>query len=421
MTDHPQPLQKVLSALDAESTTALARELMRIPSVTGSAEESELQHLVARRVEEMGGEVDLWQVDLDETLNHPDFPGLEVEREEAWGLVAGFGSGDGPTVILNGHIDVVPAGDPELWQRSPWEPTLRDGVLYGRGACDMKGGLASQIAVLQAIRSAGVTINGKIVLQSVVSEEDGGLGTFATLQRGHTGDYAIVCEPTSTNIVVACAGALTFRLTLHGRSVHASVPDQGINVIDKFLQVREGLQRLNARRNTEVSPLMAPFGTPYPISIGTLRAGSWPSSVPDHLVAEGRLGVIIGEPMEEARRQLEEQVAEVCDADPWLREHPAQVEWSGGQFASGRLDPEQPLLDWIRNAHARITGEQPACQGAPYGSDLRLLQRAGIPTLHYGPGNVRDAHAPNESVPVNEVLRVAQVLAVMLNEITPFS
>ena len=416
----PNRVSDVLAQLDEGSVAELTQSLMRVPSITGSAAESELQQSIAADMTGLGADVDLWSIDLQSTLADPDFPGLEAERDEAWGLVASFGDGDGPTVILNGHVDVVPEGDPELWNNSPWEAALREGTIYGRGACDMKGGLASQIAVLHAIQASGVKLRGKVLLQSVVSEEDGGLGTFATLKRGYTGDYALVCEPTSTNLVIACAGALTFRLTIHGKSVHAAVPDQGINALDKFLLVREGLQSLNQRRNAEATDLMAAFQTPYPISIGMMTAGNWPSSVPDKVVAEGRLGVIIGEPVEEARRQFEEAVADICDTDPWLREHPAKIEWSGGQFASGQLSPEQPLLDIVRNAHSRIAGWEASVQGAPYGSDLRLLQQAGIPTLHYGPGNVRDAHAPNESVPVDETLRVAQTLAVVIGELCGF-
>lgn len=410
-------VSNVLDQLDAESITELTQNLMRVPSVTGSAAEAELQHAIATDMTQLGAEVDLWPIDLEATLADPDFPGLEAERTEAYGMVASFGDGDGPTVILNGHVDVVPEGDLALWQHSPWDAALHDGAIYGRGACDMKGGLAAQIAVLRAIKQSGVNIRGRILFQAVASEEDGGLGTFATMKRGYTGDYALVCEPTSTNLVIACAGALTFRLTMHGKSVHAAVPDQGVNVLDKFLMVREGLRALNARRNSEVNPLMAAFNTPYPISIGKLSAGNWPSSVPDYLEAEGRLGVIIGEPIEEARRQFEAAVAEICADDPWLSEHPAEVEWSGGQFASGQLSPEQPLLDIVRNAHSQMAGWEASVQGAPYGSDLRLLQQAGIPTLHYGPGNVRDAHAPNESVPVDETLRAAQVLALVLGEL----
>lgn len=413
-------VSEVLDRLDAESITKLTQDLMRVPSVTGSADEGELQHAIASEMVGLGGDVDLWPIDLEATLAAPDFPGLEAERSEAWGLVASFGDGDGPTVILNGHVDVVPEGDLALWEHSPWEAAVHDGAVYGRGACDMKGGLASQIAVLRAIKQAGVNVRGRVLFQAVASEEDGGLGTFATLKRGYTGDYALVCEPTSTNLVIACAGALTFRLTMHGKSVHAAVPDQGVNVLDKFLMVREGLQSLNRRRNAETNPLMAAFHTPYPISIGTVTAGNWPSSVPDYLVAEGRLGVIIGEPVEEARRQFEEAVVEICADDPWLRDHPAEVEWSGGQFASGQLSPEQPLLDIVRNAHSQIAGWEASVQGAPYGSDLRLLQQADIPTLHYGPGNVRDAHAPNESVPIDETLRVAQTLALVLDELCGF-
>jgi acetylornithine deacetylase len=154
---------------------------------------------------------------------------------------------------------------------------------------------------------------------------------------------------------------------------------------------------------------------PYPLAVGTLRAGDWPSSVADVLVAEGRIGVALGEPVEAARADLERAVAAVCASDPWLAEHPVQVEWTGGQFASGLLPDGHPLEAMLSAAHRQVTGRTPAVLGAPYGSDLRLLAGlAGIPTLHYGPGSIRDAHKPDEFVPVDELVTVTRTLVMLV-------
>jgi acetylornithine deacetylase len=254
-----------------------------------------------------------------------------------------------------------------------------------------------------------------VQLQSVVGEEDGGLGTFATLRRGYRGDLAVVSEPTSTDIVSANAGALGFRLTVSGRAVHASVRTDGVDAIDKYLLIHVALRELEAYRNRDAHQLMRHRTLPYPLSVGTVRAGDWASSVPDLVVAEGRLGVALGEPVESARGELERTVAEVCAADPWLTDNPVRIEWSGGQFASSVLPDDSPLIPLVAGAHRRVTGQQPAVLGAPWGSDIRLLNDlAGIPAVHYGPGDVRKAHGPDESVPVADLVTVTRSLVMLV-------
>jgi acetylornithine deacetylase len=413
----PAVVAEAAGAVTAERLVALLQELIAVPSVTGTAAESEAQHLLGRRFDAMGLDTDLWSIDLPAVMRHPDFPGLEAPRDEAWGLVGTWRGthADAPTLVLNGHIDVVPPGSLGDWTGTPWDGAVRDGRVHGRGACDMKGGLACAVVAVQALREAGATLRGTVLLESVVGEEDGGLGTFATLQRGYRGDLAVVPEPTSTDLVVANGGALTFRLHVPGRSVHASVRTEGVDAVEKYLLVHSALRELEARRNTAPHPLMAGHRLPYPLSVGTVRAGDWASSVPDLLVAEGRLGVALGETVEEARRQLEDAVAGACAADPWLRDNPVRVEWFGGQFASGLLRHGSPLLPAMAAAHARVSSRTPQVLGAPWGSDLRLLTGlGGIDTLHYGPGDVRLAHAPDESVPVDELVTVAQAFVMLV-------
>lgn len=409
---------RALDAVDEAATVRLLLEMLEVPSITGSPAESELQHRLASRVERLGLDVDLWAMDLAELRVAADFPGSEAPREEAWGLVAtmeGSGGG-GPHMVLQGHVDVVPPGDRARWAGDPFVPRLAGGVVHARGACDMKAGVAANVAAVAAIQAAGIRLRGGVALHFVVSEEDGGLGAFGTLRRGHSGDLCIITEPTTGTIITATAGALTFRLSVPGVATHGSTRYAGVSAIEAYLPIHAALERLEAERNRDVDPLMSEYPIAYPLSIGRLEAGDWASSVPDLLVAEGRMGARLDEDPDAARRQLEARVAEVCDADPWLRDHPAGVEWSGGQFASGRLPAGDPLAGVVARAHADAAGTGlPRERGAPYGSDLRLYAAAGIPTLHYGPGDVRLAHGPDEQVPVAELLTVtrALVLAVL--------
>lgn len=407
---------RAMHAVDEARLIECLEGLLRIPSVSGSAEENDAQRWFAREMRDAGLATDLWDIPLAETIAHPDFPGAEVHRESALGLVGTWGAESGPTLILNGHIDVVPAGDRAQWvDEAPFSGVTRDGAVYGRGACDMKGGLVCSLFAIKAIRDAGIRLRGRVLLESVVGEEDGGLGTFATLLRGYRGDAAIIPEPTDLAIVPACAGALTFRLRLTGRSTHASVREEGVSVLEKFWIVWRALDALEKRRNAKKDPLFARFPLAFPLSVGTLQAGDWASSVPDQLIAEGRIGVALGETIADARMDLERALADACATDPWLRDHPVAIDWFGGQFASGHIPVDHPLVSLVSDAHESLEGAPPQIHGAPYGSDLRLMVGLGnIPTLHYGPGNVKHAHAPNEHVPVAHLRAVVRTMIVSI-------
>jgi acetylornithine deacetylase len=410
----PRVLDEVAAAT-RESVDLLSR-LVATPSVGGTDAEHEIQALLAAELAAGGLDVDHWALPLDELVAAPDFPGVEVDRQEAWGLVGVLpGAGGARSLMLNAHVDVVPTGDLAAWSRgTPFSGRVTGDTLYGRGACDMKAGLVAALTAVRAVRRAGVPLRGDLLLACVPGEEDGGLGTYGLLERGWRADLCVVPEPTGLDLVTATAGALTFRLRVPGRATHASRRTEGVSAIEKLFPVWAALARLEQRRNADVDPVMARWPIAYPLSIGRVTAGDWPSSVPDLLVAEGRLGVALDEPVEAARAELESAVAEACAADPWLRDHPVTVQWWGGQFASGRVPTTSDLPALVERAHAAVGGAAQGRWGAPYGSDLRLLTGVGgIPTVHYGPGESALAHAPDESVPLPEVFTAARALAAL--------
>jgi acetylornithine deacetylase len=280
----------------------------------------------------------------------------------------------------------------------------------------MKGGLVAARLAAGANARSGVRLDGDLLLASVVGEEDGGLGTFGLLRHGVTADACVITEPTDLHVVPANGGALTFRLTIPGRAAHGSRRTEGVSAVDKLPLLLAALADLERRRNADVDPLMARWDLAYPISVGVVRAGDWASTVPDRLVAEGRYGVALGEPLDTARAELERAVAEASAADPWLAEHPVRVEWWGGQFAPGHTDPGHPLVAATLRAHATAApdGRPAEVFGGPYGSDLRLLTGLGrIPTVQYGPGRVDLAHSPDERVPLADVAQVARACALL--------
>jgi acetylornithine deacetylase len=404
--------RRALDAIDADEAVRLTSELIRVASVTGTPGEVDGQAWVAEQWRQSGiDEIDEWDDDPGTLAIEPGFPGVETVRETVRGLAGRVrGTGGGQSLLLNGHVDVVPPGDLEQWHGDPFSGRIAEGAVWGRGACDMKAGLVCNLAAVRAIARAGIALRGDVVLHSVVGEEDGGIGTFSTLRRGHRADAAIVTEPTAGRVIVANAGALTFRLVVKGRAAHGSVRDEGVSAITKLVPVLAALEALEHARNATPDPLVADRALPYALSVGTVHAGDWASTVPDLLVAEGRYGVAIGEDPAAARAAFEAAVHEACVADPWLRDHPVEVAWPGGQFASGRMPAGHPVLDLVRTATVDAGRDEPAVAGAPYGSDLRLLVQAGIPTLHIGPGDVRHAHAPDERVPTADIEHITRML-----------
>lgn len=405
----------VLACLDEAALVENLAALVRVPSVGGTDAESDAQDLCADILRAGGLVVDRWELDLDELEADPWFPGTEAHRTEGLGVVGVSPGDDTPALILQGHLDVVPPGDPATWQGAdPFSAEIRAGALYGRGACDMKAGVAANLAVVHTLLAANVRLERPLAVHCVIGEEDGGLGAFATLRRGHRGDAAVITEPTSGRIVTATAGALTFRIEVAGRSAHGSMRREGVSAFDAFLPIYRALADLEAERNADPDPLFDGSDLPYALSLGVIQAGEWASNVPDKLTAEGRLGVQLDEDPRQARLALEDAVAEASAKDQWLRENRPTVTWPGGQFASGRIDPDHSLIDEVGCAVLATGGARPSLGAEVYGSDLRLYSGiGGIPTLHYGPGDIRVAHGAQEHVELDQVVEVARSLVVL--------
>lgn len=405
----------VLDAIDGQWAVDRLVELVAVPSLGGTAAESEAQHLMAGWLDQLGTDVDRWAIDLREAATAPDAPGQEVDRSEAWGVVGTLPGRDGgqPALVLCGHTDVVPAGNPSLWRGDPFTPRVSDGAVHGRGTCDMKGGLVAALAAVRALRTAGVRLARPLAVHSVMGEEDGGLGAWATLRRGHRGDACVIPEPTGGAVMTAAAGALSFRLTLTGLAAHAANRHLGVSTVELFEHVHAALRALESGRQPVDRSLFGDHPYPYGISVGRLQAGDWASTVPDRLVAEGRFGVQLDEPVQAARAAFEGCVAAASASHPWLADHPAQVEWVGGTYASSRLPAGSSLLPAVAQAVTDAGGAAPPERALTAGTDLRFYTAAGIPTVHYGPGDLRLAHGVSEQVPVEDVLLSARSLALL--------
>ena len=321
--------------IDAGALARDVAELVRIPSVTG--QERPALVWLERRARELGLEAELVEHDLAALRAHPAHPGEEAPRTELLTLAVTLRGTLPGRLCLCGHVDVVAPGA-EAWHHGPWSGAIDDGCVHGRGSVDMKGGVVAALHALGALRAADVATP-EVVLLCVSSEEDGGLGAFAALERDSRFDGCLITEPTAFAVVCAQAGALTFRGTVPGRGAHAAMRLEGRSAIDRYVAVHAALAAHEARINADPGhPAMRPLALPYPLSVGRVAAGEWSSSVPDRLVFEGRVGVRVGEEPSAARAAFEAAVRGADDEQP-----PVEIAWTGGAFAPGETDPGHPV------------------------------------------------------------------------------
>ncbi len=417
-TQSPQMINDAVKSLEP-ALIAFLQKLVQTPSLPD--QEGLVQKIIAAKLRSLGMEVEIHPVRFSELKHHPAFnndgfsPNERVNVVGCWKgtspPVAGAGS-----LILNGHVDVVPVGDESAWSSSPWSGVLQDGKLYGRGACDMKGGLAAAIYAVEVLQNLGYRLADDILVESVIGEETGGAGTLATIIDGYTADAAIILEPTRLAACPVQSGALTFRLRVPGYPIHAAMKKYGVSAIEKFALILHAIQDLEIRRHQQQSsPFFEDPNFVAPINIGTIKGGEWPSTVPGEVVAEGRMGVFPGETIGAARQELKDAIVSTAEKDPFLKDHPPEVEWFEGQFESGQTSMDQPIIRTLSETHQQMLAETLKFEGVTWGADLRLFtNHARIPTVLYGPGDVRLAHAVDEYVEVGEVLNAVKVIALTM-------
>lgn len=405
-----------------DALRSFADELCRFETTAGN--EAAAQRWLADTLEEWGFETYQWEADPDVLANHPSFPddptAIETAARPNVGGVLEFGNPDaGQTLVLNGHVDVVPAGNG--WDADPFEPRWTDGdgetgeTLTARGATDMKCGLAACVFAARHLASAEPDIDGRLVVESVVGEEEGGIGAAAAALENpypFSRDAAIVAEPTQCRPVIATEGSLMKRLRLEGRSAHAATRWHGQSVLPPFERIRRAFDDLEAERGERVThPLYEEFPIPWPVCVGRVEAGNWASSVPDELTAELRIGVAPGETVDEVEREFEQRLSTLVADDPFFDSNPPDFERFSIQFEPAEIDADEPIVRAVQDAMASagLTATEP--RGATYGADSRHYVHAGIPTVVFGPGDIQQAHFPEESIEWDDVLTAGETIA----------
>lgn len=389
--------------------------LVRIRSVTG--DEAAAQAFMADKYRRLGLQV--IEVEAGAAVkDHPQFtpsPWPAAGRPNLVATVPDAGS-RGRSLILNGHIDVVPAAEQAGWTRDPWQGGREQDRFYGRGAADMKAGLLANYHLVAALFDLGLRPDAPLYLHSVIEEEaGGGQGTLALLAEGHVAAAMLIPEPLDQHVVVGHPGVFYFRVTVQGRTAHAGQSHYGVNAIGKMAAIYQALVELDADRARRYDdPFFSAWtGRAVNLNIGTLTAGDWVSTVAGQAVMQCRISFIPPETAAEMQAEVEQTIRRVAAADPWLQEHPPRIEWFGWRAQPWRQDPDHPLVNLTAQQAARVLQRRVEPVATTAGLDTRFAPAFGMAAVSFGPRGER-IHGPDECVYISSVIETMQVYAGVL-------
>ncbi len=386
-------------------------ELIKIPSVVGT--EGDAQAHIRESYADLGLSVESFDAVKEEIESHPAYIRVPYDyknRPNVIGILPG--EEDARSLILNGHVDVVSPEPVDRWTHDPWGGEVIENRIFGRGACDMKAGLAANTYALKCILDCGVKPAGKVLLESVIEEEAGGGGALACFIRGYRASGMLIPEPSNMKLVTCHNGIKLFRVKVLGKSAHAAMSHTGINAIGKMNKIFDALMALDQQRAKDHPfPLIEKYsGRSCNLSVGTYSAGDWPATVAGMAKMECRIGFVPGEKGEDIIKEIEKTITDVALSDEWLAEHRPTIEWFGFNSEPWYQDENDPFVQKFITSSAPILGEAPELIGFPGGLDTRFSGDFGIPSFVFGPtgGNY---HGPDEFVDIDSVVVLSKVIA----------
>src|SRR6201995_1212375 len=325
--------QRIIDAVDTDFDRQIAttRDFVAIPSTRGA--EGPCQDMIGDLLRERGYEVDDWHIDLDELKDLRGYGPVEIDFSRARTVVVSYRPANKPgkSLILQGHCDVVPAGPLDMWETPPFSPVVKDGKMYGRGACDMKSGTIAALYALDAIKAAGLKPTARIHFQSVIEEESTGVGALSTLQRGYRADACFIPEPTGGHMVRSQVGVIWFRLKVRGHPVHVFEAGAGSNAITAAYPLIQSLDRLEADCNARAKGDRHFTAVTHPINFnpGIIKGGDWASSVPAWCDVDGGIAILPGWSVKACQAEILACVSAAARDHRFLSNNPPDVEWSG--------------------------------------------------------------------------------------------
>jgi acetylornithine deacetylase len=389
-----------------DELVTLVAELVRRPSLLG--QEAAAQEFVADHLRASGLATEVW--DLDEAQVELPEAGRSGVPFAGRPNVAGVlrGRGGGRSLILNGHVDVVSPEPLAAWTHDPWAAEVVDGRMYGRGAFDMKSGLALNLFLARLLRDLGIDLAGDLTVQSAIEEECTGNGSLDMCRR-YRADAALVTEPECGRFTWAHLGVMWFRVAIAGRAAHVMVASQGVNAIVKAVPIIRALEELDRRLNETVHPVWEGIDHPINLNVGVIRGGDWPSTVPGACELHCRVSFYPGQAVAEMRALVEETVRAAALADAWLREHPPVVSYDGFGSGGSIVSLEEPSVRLLGTWHRRVTGEELRPVVGTSINDMRYFNFAGIPCGCYG-ATGGNGHAADEWLDLASLVPTAKVV-----------
>ncbi|RWC38040.1 MAG: ArgE/DapE family deacylase [Mesorhizobium sp.] len=415
--------QTVLRAVDSafDRQTDFLKQLCRFPSVRGH--EQSIQLYLADALRSRGYETDVWEINEQDLAGLPGFSPVLKPYAQALNVVgkSTCRSRKGRSLILNGHVDVVPTGPVSMWSNHPFEPYVEEDWLYGRGAGDMKAGLSCNLFALDALASLGFRPAADCYLQFVVEEECTGNGALACLQRGYTADAALIPEPFGEALVTAQIGVLWLQVRLKGIPSHIAHASAGVNAIEAALPLISALRELETRWNDAARRPTEFEGVDHPLNlnIGRIEGGDWASSVPAWSTFDVRMAIYPGDDIDAAERELRQCIASAADRSDYLRQNPPEVICHGFRaegYSLGRDCSEAATnaIELLAAMHQIVNGSPMARTPITATTDARYFGLyAGMPALVYGPVAER-IHGYDERVLLDSVRRVTQSIALFI-------
>jgi acetylornithine deacetylase len=412
MAHSMRQISDVDAAIDAGAQDAFAflERLVAAPSTLGA--EAKALDVAAAELDRLGLAVETLPIpaviEQDPLAGVAQLPYDGGARRVLVGRVGGAVPQRGRSLLVNGHLDVVPADAPERWRSAPFQPVRRDGSLFGRGAGDMKAGWAMLTLALAALDLRAAPPAAQLTVVGAIEEECTGNGTLASIRAGVGADAVLLPEPTDLDVLLRGNGVLWLEVTVEGKPGHAESARGSTNAFDGAWAVLAGLRELAARYEAG-----APAGARYEANLGVLEGGDWPSTAPVRARMRVRVGFPPGLSAADAERDARAAIAAAAAADPWLREHPPLVRPDGLRAEPYAVDPGADLVRALSAAHQDAHGTAPALLGTNATTDARFYANAGIPAICFGP-RARDIHGVDESVELQSIVDGARTLARLL-------
>ncbi|WP_100065298.1 ArgE/DapE family deacylase [Miniphocaeibacter massiliensis] len=392
-------------------------DIIKIPSVTGS--EFEIQKYLAEYSKQLGLDVEVLEPNWDELKKHPGYVEVSSGYENRPNVITRLkGAGEGKSLLLNGHTDVIPEGDKEKWKFDPWSATIEKNRMYGRGTSDMKSGVAAIAMSLKALIECEIKLKGDVITEYVIDEELSGNGTLDCVIRGIKADAGICCETSSMCIQPSSIGRVWFEIHINGKSAGIQKRFEGINAIDLGYIVHKIINEFENKRVKTVKHFLYPdILSSIPCMIGIFESGTYASAFPDTCILKGSFATVPNEDTEKVKEEFVDFLISETAKNDWLKDNPPKIEFVGYFAEPSEISIDSSIVRTLSSNYQKVIGEEATISGRQGAADIRFLNKYGnTPTVIFGPGKTEQMHSNNEWVDLDDYINSIKILTQTIME-----